>query len=448
MQHSEDSMKEILEKVTTLNERNIRDIDNLIEADEVRFPLHAMPNAIYSLIEERKRVLHENINFLTLGAISATATAIGTKVQTNFQYTNKPIFWNAVVAPTGSGKTMPIKAMLEPISQYHNASRITYQDHMAQYEIENENKKSRKSQIKSALPVFKEYIVTDITYEGLIKSHLTNPEGVIIHVDEQIALVNSFGAYKAGKGGDQQNFLTMHDGLAIQKTRATQEQIGIPESCVNIVGGFQPSVIPDFFADSRSDDGFIYRYLYVFEKEYNPSPILTGEVHPDVQIAYNEYIHSLYKDRRKRVLQFDLEAQHIYSYWKNACETYFKNDGRSIAYQAKLNKYVHRLALLFHVFNKEDDSDTINAEDVRLGIHAVEFFRREFAKMLDYTFGEKLNQLPADYRDLYNSLDEEFNWQTARELASQFNIRETSLKTFLGKRYLFEKRQRDSYKKK
>ena len=448
MLHNEEKMQEVYKQLPKLTEADVRYLDTIIAEEEVCFPLHAVPDVIYHLIMDRHQVLHENLEFLTLGALSATATAIGSKICTNYQYVNKPIFWNAVVAHTGSGKTTPIKAMLEPVYEKQAASREIHENQMQEYEEEMANKKSQKGQKKTPPPVFKEYVVSDLTYEGLIKSHLTNREGVVIHIDEQIALVKSFGAYKGGKGGDQENFLSLHDGLGIQKSRASAEQVGISETCVNIVGGFQPDVIPDFFADSRSEDGFIYRYLYVFEKEYHPTPITTGSPKKDIQKAYNKYIHSLYEDKTSRTLEFSEEAQQLYAYWKHTCETTFRNENQKIAYQAKLNKYVHRLALIFKVYDKSDDSEVVDKHHIKDAIHAVEHYRREFNKMINYAYGERLNRLPQDYRDLLNLLDKKFTYNEAKMHAETLDLSETSLKSFLNREDLFIKHKRGQYEKK
>ena len=448
MLHNKERMTEIYEQLPKLTEADVKHLDTLIAEEEVRFPLHAVPDVIYHLITNRHQVLHENIEFLTLGAISATAAAIGTKVQTNYQYFNKPIFWNAVVAHTGSGKTTPIKAMLEPVYQMQVESRSNYNDQMHEHAEMMAEKKSQKGQKSSPPPLFKEYVISDLTYEGLIKSHLTNSEGIIIHVDEQIALVKSFGAYKGGKGGDQQNFLQLHDGLGVQKSRASQEQMGISETCINIVGGFQPDVIPAFFAESRSEDGFIYRYLYVFEKEYYPTPVTTGSPDTNIQKAYNRYINSLYETKTKRILEFSEDAQQLFAYWKHTCETFFKNDTRSIAYQAKLNKYAHRFALLFKVFDESDDSDIIHKDHMLDAIHAVEHYRGEFNKMMDYAYSDRINRLPADYLDLYNLLEDEFTYAVAKLHADSLGLSETSLKTFLNRVDLFTKKRRGEYLKK
>ena len=154
MLHNKERMTEIYELLPKLTEADVRYLDILIAEQEVRFPLHAVPDVIYHLITNRHQVLHENLEFLTLGAISATAAAIGTKIQTSYQYTNKPIFWNAVVAHTGSGKTTPIKAMLEPVYQMQAASRIKFNDQMHEHEELMAEKKSQKGQKNIPPPLF------------------------------------------------------------------------------------------------------------------------------------------------------------------------------------------------------------------------------------------------------------------------------------------------------
>jgi hypothetical protein len=445
MLHNEEELKEIYELIPDVSKSDIERINNLIIGDRVEFPMHVFPSEIYDFITDRHQALYENKNFLIIGALSATASAIGAKVQTDFQHKNKPIFWNAVVAPTGEGKSSPVNAMIQPIHVKYNTEQEIFKTQYEQYEIEKKRAKKEKKPFEMKEPVFKEHATTDLTYEGLITSHQNNKDGLIIHVDELLAMVKAFGAYKNGKGGDQQNFLTMHDGGPIRKTRASQEKIGISESCVNIIGGFQPGVIQQFFADSRSEDGFIYRFLYVFQKEKTIRPIKVNERDKNLEVIYSNYINALYDNYKERVLTFSKEAQQIFAYWSHTCSKYYINDVSGSAYQSKLDKYAHRLALLFHVYNKKDESDLINKDDILLSIHALEFYRREFNKMIEYSFGERVDALSTDYSNLYHSLNDNFSWSEAKKCAEEFNIRETSLKKFLKKKQLFRKVNHGQY---
>jgi hypothetical protein len=156
----------------------------------------------------------------------------------------------------------------------------------------------------------------------------------------------------------------------------------------------------------------------------------------------------LYENKTIRILEFSEEAQQLFAYWIHTCQITFKNETQSIAYQAKLNKYVHRFALLFKVYDESDDSDIINRDHILEAIHAVEHYRREFNKMMNYTYGERINRLPADYLDLYNLLEDNFTYAVAKMYAETLELSETSLKSFLNKGDLFTKKKRGEYIKK
>jgi len=334
--------------------------------------------------------------------------------------------------------------MLEP--QYNKHVKST-EDYFHEVEKVEEFNKGQKKKDQKKLPVFVPFVLSDITYEALINAHQNNPKGIIIYVDELLGLVKSFGAYKGGKGGDQQGFLSMHDGLGIQKFRVTSGPISISETCVNIIGGFQPSVIGEFFKEDRLEDGFVFRFLFVFNPEYNPSPINTSDLDTKIQDEYNDLIIQLINNNSKSTIYFSDEAKELFNFWKYYCENYYKDNELERSYQAKLNKLVHRFALIYYVLNKTPFDNTISKEIMYYAIHNIEYFRRHFSNMMSYIKKGYFEKLPKTKQDLFNALPTVFKRSDGLAIALKMGMPERTFGDFLNDKKLFIKVAHGKYKK-
>ena len=105
-----------------------------------------------------------------------------------------------------------------------------------------------------------------------------NRRGFIIVHDELTALVTSMNQYKGGKGNDRQWILQAWSGspiLLVRKGREAGnglETINVPDSCISITGGIQPSEISKIIGNEAgaSSDGFAQRFLIAYP-EFCPS---------------------------------------------------------------------------------------------------------------------------------------------------------------------------------
>ena len=439
-----ESNQEINEKLKTITDDDFNRIEHLVKSPTIDFNIDAFSKPIVDYILHRESVLNEKRDFLILAAHSAVASAIGGWTESKFKHPNKPILWSAIVAPTGSGKSTPIKGMLKP---QHNKHHKSAEDYLHEKELVEDFNKRAKKKDQKPLPVFVPFVVSDTTYEGLIVAHKNNPKGIIIHVDELLGLVKSFGAYKGGKGGDQQGFLSMHDGSEIFKTRVTSDPISLPETCVNIIGGFQPSVIGDFFKDARLEDGFVFRFLFVFNPDYTPPPISIGDLDDKIQEEYVKTINQLIDNNSRSTINFSKEAQELFQYWKYRCEHYYQDNELERSYQAKLNKLVHRFALIYYVLNKTPFDQTISKEIMYYAIQNIEFFRRHFSNMMSYVKKGHFEKLPKSKQDLFNALPAVFQRHDGLSIALKMGMPERTFGDFINDKKLFIKVAHGKYKK-
>lgn len=443
MQLNEEQLKKVKQDCTTLTDLDKEQINHLAESADALFPLHVFPIPVLNYLIERRDKLSENEDYLILAATISIAAALGSNKKSYFLYENKPIFWGGIIGPTGIGKSTPVSAMLKPFYETQNQALMNYENEKGR--LEEENIKNKK---KHPDPICKFYITTDLTIEGLAKMHKLNPDGIVVHYDEMLGLVNSFGAYKGGKGNDQQTFLQLHDGNGIYKVRAITEAVGITETCVNIIGGLQPEVIPIFFKDSRLEDGFVFRYLYAFEPNYSIGPVKRPGINKVIEDDYVDYIKALMSENSEQKIEFTLEAEDIYSYWNFYCRHLYEENQLMRSYQAKLDKYVHRFALIIHITNQTPFEQKISKETMSSAIQAVEYYRRHFKNMIDYVNKDYFQRLSLNKQDLYLMLPEQFKRKEVEQLINSLSFPTRTFTDFLADNKLFTKIKQGEYKKK
>ena len=121
-------------------------------------------------------------------------------------------------------------------------------------------RKERGAIVKPREPAFPHFITTEATKEALAPMAATSP-GFTVYRDELVAWVESFDAYRAGRGGDRQDMLSLWSGGGLKIDRKTAPPIVVPRPTISVVGGVQPDLLPRLSRDAGSD-GFLARFLW------------------------------------------------------------------------------------------------------------------------------------------------------------------------------------------
>ena len=85
--------------------------------------------------------------------------------------------------------------------------------------------------------------------------------GVLLERDEFGAWVNSFDAYRGGRGGDRQDWLSLWAGKGLKVDRKGADPLFIPHPAISVVGGIQPDML-GLLRNDAGQDGFIDRILF------------------------------------------------------------------------------------------------------------------------------------------------------------------------------------------
>jgi hypothetical protein len=171
-----------------------------------------------------------------------------------------PVMWVGIVGESGSKKSPILRAINHPLDNLQSESELEYQAKLEQHETELEDWSGKEKGHRGAKPkppCPREHYLADFTMESLGATISNQPDrGLPIYIDELARFFHSMDAYRSGKGGDRQNWLSLYDGGPLKNNRKTTGRVYAPRTNINIVGGIQPSIIEKIMmSDESSDDG-------------------------------------------------------------------------------------------------------------------------------------------------------------------------------------------------
>lgn len=231
--------------------------------------------------------------------------------------------------------------------------------------------------------------------ETLIDIHSHNPK-LILACDELAAWLRGMDQYRAGKGRDVENWLSIFNGGSMQVNRKTDGyRVYIPRTSISICGTIQPGVAADtLFTERFIENGFASRILSV----QPPSSIVRWsdrDVPDDVDDAMHALAQQLYllpreqhgTGHRTLMLPCSDAAKQAFIQWTNdtadhaeTMETVLRSSW------LKLRPTAGRFALVFAVIKQllhhpeGQAMQPIDAESMQAGIQLAWWFGRELER--------------------------------------------------------------------
>lgn len=237
----------------------------------LELPVECLRLEVQSIIRHYADVFQCPRDFVT-SAVFGIASALCGKHVTVFdgKYSNHPNHWICHVAPSGSNKSAPIKALLAPIRSVESERYRTYR----------EAYKTFKRQPDSDEPILIPMTVSDVTPEALYKvlnDRSETKDGLLLYRDEIKGFIDDIGRYH--NSGEVSNYLSIWDGTTFPVTRKTQAPLYVEDPYLCIMGGIQPEVFGNAFNAGLAEVGFTQRWLFVF-----PDPVI-GDFYTEKTIS-------------------------------------------------------------------------------------------------------------------------------------------------------------------
>ena len=206
----------------------------------------------------------------SLLAVASSQIASETRLEldpaTNFYV--PPVFWLGIVGETGSKKSPILRAVTSPLDGLQQAVEEEYQARLEEYESEMEAWEAQekgKRGPKPKMPSPKELYLSDFTLEALSGVLGTQPDrGMLTLIDELARFFSSMDAYRNGKGGDRQAWLSLYDGGSFKVNRKGSGRVYASKTSVSLLGGIQPAIIQKIMnEDASQEDGLWSRFAWV-----------------------------------------------------------------------------------------------------------------------------------------------------------------------------------------
>ncbi|MDG6004976.1 MAG: DUF3987 domain-containing protein [Candidatus Brocadia sp.] len=236
-----------------------------IRIPDVEFPIHVFPE------EFREFVRKVSLSVGTANEVAATtalvliSAAIGNTMRispkSNFEVS--PFLWAAIVGASGGGKSHIFSALMKPIKKMQAEAAQKYKQQMDEYrEAEQNCKRSETSEMPDH-PALNQFYASDSTIEALSDIFERQPRGILGFHDELSGFIRGMDQYRASRGNDRQHYLQLFNAQPWKIDRRSRSAF-VPNTGLAIIGGIQPQIIPDIFADNSSFfDGFIQRFIFV-----------------------------------------------------------------------------------------------------------------------------------------------------------------------------------------
>lgn len=411
---------------------NTLDICNSIRmevehASDSGFPLDVFPATVKKIILDAVHYDSLNLEFVSVAMLSAVATALGNSYRIHIKsnwYTNCALYLILVGRP-GSGKTPAHSFAYAPIREYDIDMSLQFRKELEDYHRAiSEGGKT----VSVEKPHICQTVLGDFTPETMYTRHYYNQRGIVILVDEFLALIKSRKRYNS-ENKLIEDLLSAFSGSPINYTRKDEEShILIKQPCINIIGGIQTKLLQDLFTPEFTINGFTDRLLFVAPQNLNV-PLwsfdddIKGTNHGE---KWAEIINKIlaikcdYKENSPLILPKTLElsdeARKMFFTWNNENATKINSiidDDDLDTRLMKLNGILPCLALILQVLRwaaGESHLDHVDATSLQGALRLMEYFDKTHDRM-------KAIALTNDTRDInkewLDSLPNEFSTDQA-----------------------------------
>jgi len=451
--------------IKTETEKLLEQGNEILARKTNHFPVEVFPLQIQQIITATNENLNFPIDFIGASLLYAVSVAIGNthRVEVKRGWLESSVLYLAIVARAGTNKSHPLSFALQPIVEQDKRTYRIFQDDLKEYNrqmVKFKKSKSKEEIDEPVKPIWQKFLLSDFTPEALAEVHKFNKRGIGVIVDELAGWFKNFNRYN--KGSEMEFWLSVWSGKPINIDRKTGEPVFIPLPFVSVAGTIQNGILNELAKDSRTQNGFIDRILFVIpdniQKEYWSETDLSPVVSDNWErIISNLLSLSITNDETLNpipiVLKFTPEAKRILFEWQKANTDQInnaENEGISGIY-SKLEVYAIRLALILEMMRyacKESDKLTISVEAIQGALKLVEYFKKSAVKVNSFLSNTSpLDKHPADKQALYNALPDTFTTETGLQVAESFGVAERTFKRFLNERELFNRISRGEYGK-
>jgi hypothetical protein len=380
-----------------------------------------LPESLRWWIYDEAARMGAPIEYVAISAIVAAGNLMGSKLSVqpkrlDNQWTVRMNFWGMAVGAPSSKKTPGLNAGQRHTKALEKIERKTFEEREIEYKAVKQRNTVKMNAAKKHLdkligkklagdmsvseadmefaeqafdeamkladdPILRRLVINDTTVEKLGEILAENP-GVMVFRDELHGWLNSLE--KEDRANDKTFFLEAFNGTGdYTYDRIGRGTIYIPNNCVGVLGGIQPSRLQPMVNDAVNNgggDGLLARFQFLVY----PDPVVLNdedrEPHSDSQVkAYQafERLHQIPVQEFNSTLVFSVgESQDTFTTWRRALEARIQTEDFGEALQSHLGKFAKLCAGLAGLFSQLDGTKDIELSHVERAIAWCEFLEQ------------------------------------------------------------------------
>lgn len=376
--------------------------EDLQRVAETGFPLDIYPEPIQKIVYELVTYENFNLEYTASVILSAYATAIGNTchVRIKGKWETACALYMVLVGRPGLGKTPPIGFLYRPIRDFDQQMLDKAHKEYDAYSLQQTAKKDSEQKDPIEKPRLIQTVISDFTQEAMLSTHYDNPRGIVLLVDEVVALFNSVKRYSS-KSNLIEDLLSAYSGQPLKAVRKSEVfPICIPHPCINLIGGIQTNILDEIFKKEYVSNGLTDRFLFVFPKNKRIPKWQIGidkEKRPDTMWKWSYYMNKVQNipcplsddglSIQPKELEFSEEAMTYFYNWNNSIideVNGIDDDNEVESRKMKLNGNAARLSLILQVMRwsaGDCQLDCIDIISVKGAIRLIEYFEDSYQRV-------------------------------------------------------------------
>jgi CRISPR-associated protein Cmr3 len=331
----------------------------------------------------------------TVSSLNKVGTFI--EVCSSVDWCEPPQLYSGIVAVSSQKKspilkaiaTKPFKQFQREIKQNFNANMKEYGERIAQWDnCEPQNRAANFPDGKPEKPKLRHLSFTQGTTEGLFRQLQNHSDkGILWNCDELAALFKGANQYKAGKGDDTEQLLSMYDGGGISLLRADESKNIDIEGCIlSIMGTIQPSVLQRLMKDDEDGNGQWARFCWVNQPLAESHLPESGsiELTPLLSSLYEKIDNltpQIYKLSKEAWILFHQEYKRLES---KRIQSANQSTGLSSCYgkaEGRMARLALNLHLIWEVMSGNTPNEFISIDVLRKAISLNRFYLAQVVSM-------------------------------------------------------------------
>ena len=236
-------------------------------------PIERLPQPLAEYVAKSAEAIGCDPCLVAMPALAACAAAIGDAraLQVKSGWTEFPVVWSLVIAPSGQLKTPAMKAAMHGLEEAQKKAFEQYRLAEAKHKAAvAEWIKHDKNGAEPTPPQLESFYIGDATLESVGVLLDTNPRGLLLMRDELSGWLGGFDKYSEGNEAAQ--WLEFHSGNTVRIDRKGGEKktIYIPRALVSVTGTIQEPVLRNLLTGDDAkhfDNGLAARFLMAMPPE-------------------------------------------------------------------------------------------------------------------------------------------------------------------------------------